>query len=273
MTGALLRGIMVALLIATPSLILPIVSDDTTQAVAFIAICAGVLTLFEYGSRYPCLYEFRDAAPFNRIRFTMLFLTVAAISLIARGQSDPNSLTVLLEIVGHVIGRAMDFPYSPVRLLVLMMPEDATVRELLLVRSAVGLAHVISLLSLAVFVLLLGRRSWPLKGGSFNVWVNLPTFDPTRGGDVVTRLERDGRINVLFGLLLPFLMPVAISTASDQFGRISLQDPQTMVWVISAWAFLPASLFMRGIAMARIATMIDERRRQSSLNAGGMVSA
>ena len=27
--------------------------------------------------------------------------------------------------------------------------------------------------------------------GSFNVWINLPTFDPTTGGDVVERLERD----------------------------------------------------------------------------------
>ncbi|WP_214649914.1 hypothetical protein [Palleronia pontilimi] len=264
---------MVALLIATPAMVLPQISPDAAQAMAFLAICAGLLTVFEYGSSYPCLFEFRDAAPFNRIRFMMLFVTVLATSLISRGMTEPNSLTVLLEIVGHVIGRAIDVPYSPVRLLVLMMPEDASVRELLLVRSAVGLSIIVSLLSLSVFVLLLGRRSWPLKGGSFNVWVNLPTFDPTGGGDVVMRLERDGRINVLVGLLLPFLMPVAINKASEHFGQVTMDNPQTMVWIVAAWAFLPASLFMRGIAMTRIAAMIDERRRLSSVNRSDLVTA
>ena len=126
------------------------------------------------------------------------------------------------------------------------------------------MAFLISLLTLSIFVLSLRVYGWPARSGSFNVWVNLPTFDPTAGGDVVERLERDARFNIAAGFLLPFLTPVLMRSASDLFGSVSLDNPQSMIWVISAWAFLPTSLFMRGIAMGRIAAMIEGKRRQTS---------
>ena len=54
---------------------LPRVTSDTTQVVAFFGLFAGALTFFEYASAYPGLVEFRYAPPFNRIRFVSLFLT------------------------------------------------------------------------------------------------------------------------------------------------------------------------------------------------------
>jgi hypothetical protein len=45
---------------------------------------------------------------------------------------------------------------------------------------------------------------------------------------------------------------------------VSLENPQTLIWTVAAWAFLPASLFMRGIAMGRIAGMIKEKRRKTT---------
>jgi hypothetical protein len=36
-----------------------------------------------------------------------------------------------------------------------------------------------------------------------------------------------------------------------------------------AWAFLPASLFLRGIAMGRIADMIPKKRRLNGISAAG----
>ena len=38
---------------------------------------------------------------------------------------------------------------------------------------------------------------------------------------------------------------------------------------MSAWAFLPASLFLRGSAMGRIADMIREKRRLKRISAAG----
>ena len=74
-------------------------------------------------------------------------------------------------------------------------------------------------------------------------------------------------LGVALGFLLPFLTPALIKGASGLFGSISITNDQTMIWTISAWAFLPASLFMRGIAMQRVATLICEQRARNSASA------
>ena len=261
--GALIRATLVVALLALPSLILPGFNSDTAQIVALIAIFGAGLTFFEYASSYPGLVEFRDAPPFNRIRFASLALTVAMIALMARGQVMPSDATGLVSDIGARIGGVIDFPYSPVRLVVLMLPPDTSAGHIDLVRNAAGIAYLISLVTLGLFVILQRLRRWPIRNGAFNVWVNLPTFDPTAGGDVVERLERDARFNVALGFLLPFLTPAVVKSATSLFGSVSLENPHTLIWTVSAWAFLPASLFMRGIAMGRIARMITEKRRRA----------
>lgn len=253
------------LLIACPSLLLPGVSPDTAQIVALVSMFAAMLVVFEYASAYPGLVEFRDAPPFNRVRFTSLFITVLLLTLITRGLYVPSNLTGFLEAIGTVIGQAIDFPYSPVRLVVLMLPAGASPEHIGLVRTLAGIAYLVSLLTLAVFLIVLRLKGWPNGAGTFNVWINLPTFDPTAGGDVVVRLERDARFNIALGFLLPFLTPAVIKAGASIFGSISLENPQTLIWTVAAWAFLPASLFMRGIAMGRIAAMIEDKRRKSAM--------
>ncbi len=250
-------------LVITPALLLPNVSTDATQIVVLVAIFAAALTLFEYASAYPGLVEFRDAPPFNRIRFVSLFATVLLMSIVVRGDTETSTVTQLVSAIGTLVGQAMDFPYSPVRLVVLMLPEDASAHDMIMLRTAAGMAYLISLLSLAVFLIVLRASHWPNHGPSFNVWVNLPTFDPTAGGDVVQRLERDARFNLVLGFVLPFLTPAVVKAASGAFGSVSMGNPQTMIWTLSAWAFLPASLFMRGIAMQRVAAMIAAQREKN----------
>ena len=116
-------------------------------------------------------------------------------------------------------------------------------------------------------------KSWPGRHATFNVWVNLPTFEPTAGGDIVDRLERDARGNLALGFLLPFLIPAVVSLASVGFKPLTLTSPQTLIWTMTAWAFLPASLLMRGIAMLRIATMIRQKRETHGVQTGDMATA
>jgi hypothetical protein len=269
LAATLLRAFLVILLIAMPSLLLPGVSSDSAQIVALVAIFAAALVIIEYASAYPGLVEFRDAPPFNRVRFGSLFITVLLLTIVTRGVYEPSTFSNFIEAIGALIGHAIDFPYSPVRLVVLMLPEETGIEHITLVRTAAGISYLVSLLTLAAFLIILRLQGWPNRNGSFNVWVNLPTFDPTAGGDVVERLERDARVNIALGFLLPFLTPAVIKAAASNFGAISLENPQTLIWTVAAWAFLPASLFMRGIAMGRIASMIQQKRRESSANADG----
>jgi len=259
--GALLRASLMVLLIALPSILVPGVSQESGQIVAIIAIFAAALTIFEYASTYPGLVEFRDAPPFNRVRFATLFITVFCLSVIARGQTDDSTATQFLTSVGVLIGQAIDFPFSPVRLVVSMLPDSASFADMVLLRASAGISYLISLLCMAIFLIALRISGWPEKReGVFNVWVNLPTFDPTIGSDVVSRLHRDASLNIVLGFTLPFAMPVIVSTAVSMIGTLSVENHQTMIWTVAAWSFLPASLFMRGIAMKRVAVMISSER-------------
>ena len=260
LTAALTRAVLVMILICLPAALLVDVRTDSQQMVALVALFAGALTFVEYNSVYPGLVEFRDAPPFNRIRFIMLLLTVLSISVIEHGRAEPSTLTELVHAIGALIGVSMDFPYSPVRLATMMLADGATDAQIASVRTAAGMAYLISLISLGVFVAIMSKGNWPSRGRAFNVWVNLPTFDPTAGGDVVERLMRDARVNIALGFLLPFLTPAVVKIASTGFEPLALTSPQTLIWTMTAWAFLPASLFMRGIAMGRVAEMIREKR-------------
>ena len=264
LAGTILRALLVVLVISMPAILVPGVSSDAAQIVALVAIFAATLVIFEYSSTYPGLIEFRDAPPFNRIRFASLFITVLFLSLMARGLETPSPFTSLVEAVGAFVGNAIDFPYSPVRLIVLMLPAGSGMEHITLVRSAAGISYLTSLVTLLAFFVILRARNWPARSGTFNVWVNLPTFDPTAGGDVVDRLERDARFNIALGFVLPFLTPAVIKAAATTFGTVSLDNPQALIWTVTAWAFLPASLFMRGIAMGRVARMIEMKRRESN---------
>ncbi len=259
-TGAVVRAFLVMVVIVLPSVILPGIGTDTRQIVALMALFAGGLVFVEYNAIYPSLIEFRDGAPFNRIRFLMLLAIVLFVSVAVADREQPSTVSGLFRALGDVIGQALDFPYSPVRLATLMLDDKATAQDIAVVRSATGTAYLISILSLAVFVTVLKLAGWPSTKTAFNVWVNLPTFDPTAGGDVVDRLERDARVNISVGFLLPFLVPLVISALTSGLPTQMIASPQPLIWTSAAWAFLPASLLMRGVAMGRVADMIRVKR-------------
>ena len=128
-------------------------------------------------------------------------------------------------------------------------------------------------LSIGVFFLVVRIGGWPVANGAFNVWVNMPLFDPTAGRDVVRRLQRDGRISIIFGVLLPFMIPAALKLSSGFLPPITLSNPHFMVWMIAGWAFLPASMVIRGLALFRISDLIEEKRRRTYANADHMQTA
>jgi hypothetical protein len=260
-SGAATRSVLVALLIAMPSMLLPVSATESPEIIVLMAILGGALTFAEYFSNYPSFVEFREAPPLNRMRFIAAFVMVGLLSLLTRHPLDPTGLTALVQGLGTQLGEALDFAYSPVQLTVLMLPLDTPSESLQLTRSAAGIAYLVSALATLGFIIAIRIGNWPVANGAFNVWVNLPLFDPTTGGDVVSRLQRDGRINIVIGVLLPFAIPAMIKLMSGLIDVSQLTSPQMLVWVITAWAFVPASMIMRGLAMLRVADLIAQKRR------------
>jgi len=89
----------------------------------------------------------------------------------------------------------------------------------------------------------------------------MPNFDPTTTDDVVGRLSRDARINIVLGFFLPFLIPPVIGVLFRFVGVSPFNDPYLMIWVTAAWAFLPSGMIMRGVAISRVAQMAANARQ------------
>ncbi len=268
-----MRALLVGLLVATPSLLLGSHSAGPSEIAALLAIIAATATFLEYRTAYPTFVEFRDAPPINRIRFVTLLTLVIVLSIISKHHYQPTNLTGVVSAISALVGSALDFPYSPVRMVVLMLPSDVSPLTVHLVRSGAGICYLIALLAVAVFFLVVRVGGWPISNGAFNVWVNLPLFDPTAGKDVVQRLQRDGRVNIILGALLPFLIPAVIQLSSAVIPPISLSNPHFMIWMVAGWAFLPVSMVIRGIALFRISELIEEKRRRTYASAENMQAA
>jgi hypothetical protein len=266
LTASALRAVCVAMMLATPALMAPGTEQESREIVALIVLFAGVFVFIEYAAASPSLLEFRDAPPFNRIRFLTLTSTLVMASAILHEPGQPSTFRDLLHALGFRVAGMLDVPYSPVRLLVLSLGDTG---EGSAVRAAAGLASAISLLGLGIYLAALRLGGRPSGSDAANVWINLPTFYAGTGGDIVQRLRRDGRVSIGLGLVLPFLSPVLFSAllrlSEGPSGPAGPLTPHTTVWLVAGWSFLPTAFVMRGIAMARLARMIAEKRRCAAI--------
>lgn len=263
--GAAFRALCVAFVLAMPAVLLPYAGHENREIIALLALCAGGLVFVEYASAAPSILEFRDAPPFNRTRFLSLSVTLLLLTLVMRDPTVPSPLHDLLYAFGFLIGDALDFAFSPVRLLLLALGERADLEQLILLRTAAGLAMATALIALGIALAVLRLSDWPARGRSFNLWINLPTFDANGGRDIVERLQWDGRLNIGLGVLLPFIIPVLLRVADAHVLTDVALTPHATVWIVTGWSMMPLILVMRGVALSRLANMIADQRRRASI--------
>ncbi len=253
-------------MVLAPSLLLP-GTTDISEITILAALAAAALVLSEYAAVAPNLLEFRGAPPYNRIRFAILLVTLTLIAIALSGGTNGSVLQRLVLAVGILLGGATDFVLSPIWLILRLMPAEATPVQVQTVRAAAGLAYLAGLVGLTVFAIVIRILGWPARGDALNIWINLPTIDPNGRGDVVVRLRRAGAVNISLGLLAPYLMPPLALVIARAFGLSMLRSDLMLVWVMSLWAFLPVSLFLRGLALRRLALTIALRRRHLEADA------
>lgn len=269
--GAVLRATLVVVVVAVPSLMIPGTTEEGAQMVMLVALTLGVFIAFEYGATFPALIEFRDAPPFNRVRILALLSVLMCLSAMAGGDASGSSLVLVLNALGLMVGQGLDFPVSPIAVLLAHLPAEPSPLSATQVKAMAGMAVLIAAVALAVFGVALRLGQWPNRDQAFNVWVNLPTFDPTTGGDVVPRLKRDARVNLILGIGAACILPTVGLRVANQVDLAVLASPHTLVWGVALWMFLPLSMVMRGLAMARIADMIRDRRARLTAAVGGEV--
>lgn len=263
--GAVMRAIFMVILVSAPGMLLPGVSPDSTQFATLIALFVGALVLIEYSSKSPIMIEFRDAPPYNRLRFVALAAVVALLTILVEGAFLDHGVAPMIFGIGTMLGEAMNVGYSPVRLMILMLPDPSNATTVELMLAATGLSLTLMIMTVIGFWAYVRLLGWPRRNRAFNVHTNLPMFEPTLGGDVIERLKRGSRINMLFGCLLPFIIPACLQSSGRFIDPTHFDNPLTLVWLVALWAFLSASLCMRGIAMRHLVRLIQAARRQRYL--------
>ena len=258
--GALARGLAIAALVMLPALVMPGIPPETAHLVVLLALFAATLTAYEYASPYPGLLEFRVGAPYNRTRYLLVGICGLLLALLQRHGTDPGPLTGAVAGLAAACGQLFAAAPSPVALLVAALPESVDAAQRALVRDGAALVFFLGAAVLLAFAVAIRLGAWPRGKRPFNVWVNLPTFEPTAGHDVVSRLRRLSVLNLTAGLALPFLLPGVIVASTILMQPVSLTSPLGYVWGIVLWAYFPVAVIMRGMAMRRVARLIEQRR-------------
>ncbi len=262
--GAIIRGMAAASVVLLPALVLaPVSGGEPPYTALLVALILALLVTTEYHSSQPIITEFRDAPPYNLLRFTVLVLIFVSASLMFRHALIGGSAKAdMLYGLGLLVGLAMDFPGSPVRLMTTVLSQGADPAFAPVITAAVGIAYLAGLVGLALFSILIHAGLWPGRRKSFNKWVNLPNHDWTAPGNRRDGLVQDARVNIIFGFTLPFLTPLLLSVVlHEEIMRRLVGHPAALVWIIAMWSFLPFSLFMRGLALGAIAELFAEKER------------
>ncbi|WP_170043963.1 hypothetical protein [Brevirhabdus pacifica] len=248
-------------LIVLPSLLVPTAGVNTHLITLIIGLSLAVFVFTEYMAQSPGILEFRDAPPYNRMRFLLLFGSIILAAVAYRAPWDGTPLVRLVYSLGLLVGQTLDVPFSPMRLASGLIRPDASPWISQLVYVTLGLSFIMSVFVVWSLLLILRVNNWPSRSRAFNLWVNLPTFDPTSGGDVVASLVRSARINISLAILLPFFLPLAMRVVIGTLDPSALNAPLSIIWIVSIWMFLPTCCVMKAIVMHRLARLVSMQRR------------
>ena len=253
--GALIRALILAVIIAAPSFILPDIPNVARELTLIIGGIIAAFALFEYASKSPGFVDFRFAPPYNRFRVGILAGLAIGLAILVRAAITGN-----LEILAFA---DLTIPYtitpnSPVDFALAKTADFTTGSSTELLTRVFSSAFTISVGLTFVMSLLLWVFKWPFGRTTFNLWANLPTFAPAEVSLTGRRLRRDGWINVIFSIALFYITPFAFPLIQDKLGPDLFGNSHSLVWVATVWAFLPSLMFIRGVSLIKISRILSK---------------
>ncbi|MGR3722743.1 hypothetical protein LGT41_0003820 [Abyssibius alkaniclasticus] len=255
--GAVFRAAVVIFIIALPAFILP---NTTLNARELSLIAGGVVaafTIFEYAAKSPGFVDFRFAPPYNRMRVAIIATELLLIAFYFRDLTLGGPMVEF----GAKFAFLAEMPGSPVRMTLEMFADTLTPGQLSRLGVVMSLAMVTAIGLSVVFAALLWLSRWPVDRAGFNLWVNMPNFEPSEVGKTERRLYRDGMLNIIFAPLVLYAAPYVLPLASNTLGSNLLREPQSVIWLATLWAFVPASLIIRGAAILKINRILRQAKQ------------
>lgn len=258
--GAIVRAIVMCIVVAFPSLALSKASVFGLDLFLVISVISGLIILIEYLARTPSLIEFRLAPPYNRYRMCCLVLVSTFIVVIMNPNQAAGPVFDLTNSVANAALYLCNTAYVPVQMFTNAfgpIPE-AMQMNILLWASGAFLVAFASALSMAVILWL---QAWPLTQDGFNLWPNMPSFHTRAGRKTESRMVRMALISLLMAFLFPILIAALLSAVRRWLLIDYTQNMVLLFWLIAIWALVPAMAFLRGLALLKVAYMIDHLRK------------
>jgi hypothetical protein len=253
--GALIRALILGIIVAAPSFILPDIPNVARELSMIIAAIIAAFALFEYASKTPGFVDFRFAPPYNRFRIGILAALAIGLSLVARASIMGNA--EILSFADWTRTYTIT-PNSPVEFALAKIATLETTSSTLLLTRIFSSAYFISVSLTALMSGLLWVFKWPFGRTKFNLWANLPTFAPAEVSLTGRRLRRDGWLNIALSVTLFYVLPFAFPLIQDRLGPDLFGYNHSLIWVATVWAFLPALMFIRGTSLIKISRILSK---------------
>lgn len=258
LVGAIIRALLVVTVVAIPSLLLPSASQGAVEFSLIIGSIIGFFTIFEYGSTNPGFVDFRFAPPYNRFRAFTIASQIIFVTLLSRSvELDLHDAAVL--DWAQATGYYLDFKYSPVSEAINVVLSNASFSSTtaILLVYAISMSFAIGVGGTLAFAIVLWVFKWPQDRDGFNLWANMPTFQPSEGSSVIKRLRRDSYVNIILAVVLIYALPYIPMYGFDWLTVDIFENNQALVWATTLWVFIPTSLLARAAAMLKIARVIS----------------
>lgn len=238
-----------------PSLMLPDVSNNSAELAILSAAIAAAFVILEYGFKSPSLVEFRFAAPYNRFRFGILVGLLGALTIVFRHPIHITGSSIVVSDAAAMAFQLWDFPGSPIGSF-LMLAGNLDPEGQVLVATAAAVALSVTFFALVVFAFVMLAFSWPLTKDTFNLWINMPTFDQLLGDETQRNLRQSALVSLVVGLTLPYLAPQAALAFMGPLEPVTTGNSLFLIWMISIWCFVPAVSVLRAVALYKVAHLL-----------------
>jgi hypothetical protein len=154
-----------------------------------------------------------------------------------------------------------NFNFSPVAMAADSLAPEGPPELQGAIRGAAALAMFAAWAGALLFVVVLWLFRWPTSRTNFNLWANLPTFNPESRRPIELRLARQGYLNILAGIVLPFLVLAVASRAGDLLDeQVVFARSLPLIWAAVIWACGSALLVLRGAALIKVGRLVAKAR-------------
>lgn len=244
---------------AIPAIVLTPGSDHSGGRAAglLLAAAAALFVMFEYGARTPALVDFRVAPPINRLRFTVVAVTLAAATLCCATGDEASALGRTF----RGFAAAMDFPYSPVAMAADIFTRASASGPDPAVQYAAATAFCVAFASTLAFAAVIWFGPWPARADRLNLSVNLPTWDGEEGAAGAPRLAFMGAQVLVTAVALLFAMLVLGGIVVGVVAPDLEISPLALAWSATIWAAAPGAMALRGVALLKLAQRLREGGR------------